>query len=152
MLATGDLVPDVTFTDENGASVALRSLLDRPLVLYFYPKDNTPGCTVEACGFRDAYEGFVHAGADVVGVSSDDERSHASFRYKHNLPFRLMSDRGGHARRAFAVPKTWGVLPGRATFVIGRDGRILYAFNSQFTPYAHVANALAALKKADRTA
>jgi len=150
MLQHGDLAPDIQLFDEHGEGVALHGLLDRPVVLFFYPKDNTPGCTMEACGFRDNYEAFLTAGAAVIGVSSDDERSHARFRSKHNLPFRLLTDRGSAARRAFGVPNTWGVLPGRATFVIGRDGRILSAFNSQFMPEAHVTNALAALK-ADRT-
>jgi thioredoxin-dependent peroxiredoxin len=145
MLTSGDMIPDASLIDGNGARVKLDALLQKPLVLYFYPKDNTPGCTVEACGFRDAYDAFVEAGAEVIGVSSDNERSHSRFREKHNLPYRLMSDTGGAARRAFGVPSTWGILPGRATFVIGRDGRIIYAFNSQFTPDAHVKNALAAL-------
>jgi len=145
MLNSGDMIPDAFLIDESGAQVKLSALLEKPLVLYFYPKDNTPGCTVEACGFRDSYEAFVEAGADVIGVSSDSEQSHARFRAKHNLPYRLMSDKGGVARRAFGVPNTWGILPGRATFVIGRDGRIIYAFNSQFTPDTHVKNALVAL-------
>jgi len=145
MLAVGQSVPEVSLIDEHGERVELRALLDRPLVLFFYPKDNTPGCTMEVCGFRDAYETFLHAGAAIVGVSSDGEASHARFREKHHLPYRLLTDRGGVARRAFAVPNTWGVLPGRATFVIDTDGTIVSSFNSQFTPEAHISNALAAL-------
>ncbi|HTX57874.1 MAG TPA: peroxiredoxin [Candidatus Acidoferrales bacterium] len=146
MLARGDRIPDVTFVDTSGERVALTALVDRPIVLYFYPKDDTPGCSAEACRFRDQYEAFVAAGADVIGVSSDDPKSHARFREKYQLPFRLMSDPGGAARKAFGVPSTLGILPGRATFVIARDGKIIYTFNSQFTPDRHVANALAALR------
>jgi peroxiredoxin Q/BCP len=145
MLARGDHIPDVPLVNADGATVLLGSLIDRPVVLFFYPKDNTPGCTAEACSFRDDYQAFAEAGADVIGVSSDDTQSHARFRERNHLPYRLMSDPGGVARKAFGVPKTLGILPGRATFVIERDGTILYAFNSQFAPERHVANALAAL-------
>ena len=146
MLDRGDRIPDVSLVDADGRALTLSSLLERPIVLYFYPKDDTPGCTAEACRFRDDYDAFVEAGADVIGVSSDDAASHARFRTKHGLPFRLMSDPGGAARKAFGIPKTLGVLPGRATFVIARDGSILYAFNSQFAPAQHVAHALEALR------
>ena len=145
MLANGDRIPNVPLVDADGTTVLLGSLVDRPLVLFFYPKDNTPGCTVEVCAFRDDYQAFVEAGADVIGVSSDDNQSHATFRERHRLPYRLMSDPGGEARKAFGIPKTLGILAGRATFVIDCEGTILYAFNSQFAPLRHVKNALAAL-------
>jgi thioredoxin-dependent peroxiredoxin len=146
MLSRGARIPEITLVDERNAKVALASLIDRPIVLYFYPKDDTPGCSTEACRFRDEYEAFLAAGADVIGVSSDDPKSHARFREKHQLPFRLLSDPGGAARKAFGVPNTFGILPGRATFVINRDGKILYSFNSQFMPERHVSNALVALR------
>lgn len=148
MLSRGARIPEVALIDATGAKVALSSLIDRPLVLYFYPKDDTPGCSSEACRFRDEYEAFLAAGADVIGVSSDDPKSHARFREKYNLPFRLMSDPGGAARKAFGVPNTLGILPGRATFVINHDGKVLYSFNSQFLPQRHVSNALVALRVA----
>ncbi|HUA08574.1 MAG TPA: peroxiredoxin [Candidatus Acidoferrales bacterium] len=146
VLGKGDSIPYVTLVDDDGASVALTSLIDRPIVLYFYPKDDTPGCTAEACRFRDEYEAFVDAGADVIGVSSDGAQSHARFRERHRLPFRLMSDPGGAARKAFGIPATFGILPGRATFVIARDAKILYSFNSQFAPHQHVQRALSAVR------
>jgi thioredoxin-dependent peroxiredoxin len=146
MLTRGDHIPDVPLVNADGSTVLLGSLIDRPLVLFFYPKDNTPGCTAEVCAFRDDYQAFVEAGADVIGVSSDDNQSHANFRERHRLPYRLMSDPGGAARKAFGIPKTLGILPGRATFVINRQGTILYAFNSQFAPERHVKNALEALR------
>jgi thioredoxin-dependent peroxiredoxin len=146
MLSRGARVPEVTLIDADDVTLTLASLIDRPLVLYFYPKDDTPGCSTEACRFRDEYEAFIQAGADVIGVSSDDPKSHARFREKYRLPFRLMSDPGGAARKAFGVPNTLGILPGRATFVINRDGKIIYSFNSQFLPERHVSNALVALR------
>ncbi len=146
MLAAGDSIPDVKLVDESGAVLSLASLLDRPIVLFFYPKDNTPGCTFEACSFRDEYETFVERGADVIGVSSDDARSHAAFSKKNGLPFRLMTDPNGLARRAFGVAKTFGVLPGRATFLIDTTGKVRYSFDSQFTPLKHAHNALEALR------
>jgi peroxiredoxin Q/BCP len=146
MLDRGDRIPDVSLVDADGRSLKLSSLLERPIVLYFYPKDDTPGCTAEACRFRDDYDAFVEAGADVIGVSSDDAASHERFRTKHGLPFRLMSDPGGAARKAFGIPKTLGILPGRATFVIAPDGSVIYAFNSQFAVAQHVAHALDALR------
>ena len=116
--------PTASFVDETGATVSLESLMgQKTLVLYFYPKDETPGCTVEACTFRDQYEDFVAAGAEVIGVSADDAASHEAFKAKHRLPFRLLTDPGGLAAKAFGVKKTLGLLPGRVTFVIdrGRD-------------------------------
>lgn len=148
MLSRGARIPDVMLVGADGTKVALPSLIDRPIVLYFYPKDDTPGCSSEACRFRDEYEAFLAAGADVIGVSSDDGRSHARFRQKYSLPFRLMSDPDGSARKAFGIPNTLGILPGRATFVINREGKILYSFSSQFLPQRHVSNALAALRVA----
>ena len=145
MRTAGERAPNVTLIAADGTRATLRDLLERPLVLYFYPKDDTPGCTAEACAFRDAYEAFTDAGADVIGVSSDSGEAHAKFASRHRLPFRLMSDPDGSARRAFGVPKTFGIIPGRATFVIDRDGTIRYAFNAQFMATEHVANALHAL-------
>ncbi len=143
MLSIGMTAPEVTLRDENGAAMPLSSLRTKTLVLYFYPKDDTPGCTMEACAFRDAYEEFTQAGAEVIGVSSDDPSSHGRFTAKHRLPFRLLSDPDGSARKAFGVPKTLGILPGRVTFVIDTGGVIRHVFNSQFLATKHVAQALA---------
>jgi len=148
MLHAGDACPDFSLPDAAGMPVEARALRGRPFVLFFYPKDDTPGCTAEACAFRDEYRAFVDAGAEVFGVSSDDGASHARFAGRHGLPFRLLSDAGGAVRRAFGVPATLGVLPGRATFVIDANGTIVHAFNAQFLPKAHVVEALAALRAA----
>lgn len=143
MLEPGQTIPDVSLVDADGTPVHLRDLLgERVLVVYFYPKDDTPGCTAQACGFRDAYEDFVRAGAEVVGISRDSQASHHAFAKKHRLPFRLLSDPDGEASRAFGVKKTLGLLPGRATFVVDRQGRILDAFSSQIRVGTHVERAL----------
>jgi len=147
MLGAGDRIPEVTLQGRDGP-VPLSSLLGKRLVLFFYPKDDTPGCTAEACSFRDEYQAFVDAGAEVIGVSSDDGASHAAFAGRHRLPFPLLSDPGEIARNAFGIPRTLGLLPGRATFVIDADGTVLHAFNSQFAPTKHVAEALTILRGA----
>lgn len=142
MLDVGQPLPDLELPDAEGTPIRLRALAPgKVLVLYFYPKDDTPGCTAQACGFRDAYEEFVDAGAEVVGISQDSQASHQAFANKHRLPFRLLSDPAGEARRAFGVKKTLGILPGRTTFVIDRDGRIVDRFSSQLRVREHVERA-----------
>ncbi len=142
----GDQVPDVTFTGPEGP-VRLRDLFSaRTLVLYFYPKDETAGCTAEACSFRDQYEDFVGAGADVIGVSRDSAESHAKFKANHRLPFRLLTDPDGVAAKAFAVKKTFGLIQGRVTFVIDTTGKIRHRFDSQIQVHRHVKEALALVR------
>jgi len=116
------------------------------VVLYFYPKDDTPGCTKEACSFRDQYQDFQDAGAEVIGVSSDAEASHEKFAAKHRLPFVLLADRSGVVRKQYGVPATLGLLPGRVTFVIDRQGIVRHVFNSQLQATRHVEEAIAALR------
>lgn len=143
MLKPGDQAPDFTLSNSGGRAVALSALLaEKPVVLYFYPKDFTPGCTAEACAFRDAYEDFVAAGAEVVGISSDSGESHGRFAEKHRLPFVLLADPGGKTRRLFGVPRTLGILDGRVTFVIDRGGVIRHVFRSQLGIARHVRGAL----------
>jgi thioredoxin-dependent peroxiredoxin len=145
-LNAGDQAPDVTLQLHNGESTPLADLYrDAVVVLFFYPKDNTAICTREACAFRDSYEKFVEAGATVVGVSSDSADSHERFADKHRLPFLLATDEGGSLRRAFGVPKTLGLLPGRTTYVIDRAGVIRGVYNAQFAADAHVQTALKAI-------
>lgn len=143
----GQPAPDFSLQDGSGETVTLGSFKGRsPVVLFFYPRDDTPGCTAEACAFRDQFEDFAAAGAEVLGISSDSPESHESFAAKHRLPFRLLSDRGATVRKAYGVPSTLGLLPGRMTFVIDRDGIVRHVFNSQFNPTRHVAEALAILR------
>jgi peroxiredoxin Q/BCP len=117
-------------------------LAKKPIVVYFYPKDGTPGCTAESCAFRDAYEQFVAAGAEVIGISADPVSSHRRFQGKHALPFILASDTDRRTARAYGVPEGPFGLAGRATFVIDRDGIVRDAFSSRFRVKRHVSRAL----------
>jgi peroxiredoxin Q/BCP len=117
------------------------------VVLYFYPQDGTAVCTAQACAFRDAYEDFVKAGAVVIGVSGDSEKSHEQFAASKRLPFLLVSDADGAIRAAFGVPKTLWLLPGRVTYVIDKQGIVRHVFNSAFTAGRHVAEALDVVRK-----
>ena len=143
-LQPGTAAPDLTLPGPDGP-VSLADLRGQWVVLYFYPADDTPGCTAEACSFRDSYEDFTDAGAVVVGVSGDSLESHEAFVAKHNLPFTLLSDADGTARKAFQVGKTMGLFDGRVTFVIDPDGTIVETFNSQFRAKEHHRRALAAV-------
>jgi len=144
----GDRAPDFTLPSLTGQPVSLESFLGKKIiVLYFYPKDNTPGCTAEACSFRDSYEAFQEAGAEVIGISSDTEKSHQQFANKHRLPFLLLSDLGGVVRKFYGIPATFGLLPGRVTYIIDKQGIVRHIFSSQFAPQMHVAEALKVLKE-----
>ena len=143
----GDSAPDVTLYDTAGDAVPLRELAPgRWLVLFFYPRDASPVCTMEACRFRDAYAEFVEAGAEVVGVSDDETDSHVLFAAAHQLPYRLLTDRGGAARRVFGTGRAWGLLPGRVTYVVDPNGVVRHAFRAQMRAGRHVQEALAAVR------
>jgi len=145
----GDRAPDFALPDASGKMIRLSDYCGRKaVVLYFYPKDDTPGCTKEACTFRDQYQDLQDAGAEVIGISSDSAESHAKFSAKYRLPFVLLADRDGSVRRQYGVPATLGLLPGRVTFVIDREGVVRHVFNSQFQAARHVEEALAALRGA----
>jgi len=142
----GDSAPDFTLPDQTGTPVRLRDLLGRTtVVLYFYPKDQTPGCTTEARAFRDSYAAFAEAGAEVVGISSDSVASHRRFAAKEALPFLLLSDRGGAVRDLYGVEKTLGILPGRVTFVIDTAGGVRHVYSSQLRAARHTREALDAV-------
>ena len=141
MLQVGQPAPDFTLTTTSGASFCLADQRGRHVVLYFYPKDDTPGCTAEACSFRDQYEDFKDLGAEVVGISSDSEQSHQKFTQKHRLPFELLADTEGKVRKLYEVPRALlGLLLGRVTFVIDKAGVIQYIFNSLSGATDHVRN------------
>jgi thioredoxin-dependent peroxiredoxin len=151
MAKVGDAAPVVTLEGEGGAKVSLSQYLGKKtIVLYFYPKDDTPGCTVEACTFRDSYQDFTDAGAEVIGVSADGEGSHAAFKAKHNLPFVLLSDKDGAGAKAFGVKKTFGLIAGRVTFVIDRQGVVRHRFDSQLKVKEHVKEALTLVKQLEQ--
>ncbi|HEY6159136.1 MAG TPA: peroxiredoxin [Gemmatimonadales bacterium] len=134
----GDAAPDFTLLDQTGTPVRLRDLVGRKtVVLYFYPKDQTPGCTVEARAFRDSYDAFTAADAEVIGVSGDSVRSHRRFAASQGLPFLLLSDRDGKVRELYGVEKTLGLLPGRVTYVIDREGLVRHIYSSQLRVTRH---------------
>ncbi|MEM1427461.1 MAG: peroxiredoxin [Cyanobacteria bacterium P01_H01_bin.130] len=142
-IAVGDKSPNFTLPSQSGTNITLSQFLGKsPVVVYFYPKDDTPGCTMEACQFRDEYQAFQEAGAAVIGISSDSVSSHQQFADKHNLPFVLLSDVKNEARNAFGVPNTLWVMPGRVTYVIDKEGIVQTIFNNMLDAKAHVAEAL----------
>jgi peroxiredoxin Q/BCP len=144
----GDKAPDFTLVSQSGEQVRLSDrLADRVVVLYFYPKDETRGCTAEACAFRDSHEVFAEAGAEVIGVSSDSAGKHAAFADHHGLPFTLLSDEGGRVRKSYGVPAVFGLIPGRVTYVIDRSGTVRHVFNSMTNIGQHVGDALAVVRE-----
>ncbi|MFK7930195.1 MAG: peroxiredoxin [Myxococcota bacterium] len=141
--SVGNLAPPLALKDQDGNPFSLESLRgDRVAVVFFYPKDFTPGCTAESCAFRDSHEAFADAGAVVVGVSSDGQASHRRFADAYSLPYTLVSDGAGEVRRAWGVRKSLGVFPGRVTFVVDKGGIVRHEFSSQLQAAKHVAEAL----------
>ncbi len=141
-LRIGDFAPDFDLPTADGRNFKLSEHRGHPVVLYFYPKDGSPGCTREACSFRDQYQEFEAMGAEVIGISSDSEVSHRAFATKNALPFPLLSDEGGQLRKKYAVPRAaLGLLPGRVTYVLDEEGRVQYVFNSLNNAIDHVLNA-----------
>ena len=145
-IQVGDQAPAFTAPLQDGGTFDSAALIGRKwLVLFFYPKDNTPVCTREACAFRDSYEKFSAAGAEVVGVSSDSAATHARFAEKHRLPFPIVADTDRRLRKLFGVPNPLGVIPGRVTYVIDRGGVVRLAYSALFASDEHVNRALAAV-------
>lgn len=127
--------------------VSLRDLLgERPVVLFFYPKDYTPGCTKEVCAFRDRFDLFEELDVEVIGISSDSVESHRDFAEKHSLPFTLLSDEGGRVRKLYGVPNTFGLFPGRVTYTIDKGGVVRHIFSSQVGVEKHVEEALKVIR------
>jgi thioredoxin-dependent peroxiredoxin len=145
-IQVGDTAPDFRLPSLKGGELSLSDFRGKKnVVLFFYPKDDSPGCTVEACTFRDAYEDFVEAGAEVIGISSDSIDSHGAFAQKHQLPMQLVSDKGGKVRAAYGVKSTLGIIAGRETFIIDKEGIVRHVFRSQVRVKTHVAESLAVL-------
>jgi peroxiredoxin Q/BCP len=148
-LAVGDRAPLFKATLQDGSTFDVADVIGtKAVVLFFYPKDNTPVCTKEACAFRDSYEQFRDAGAEVIGVSSDSPTSHQAFAARHRLPFPIISDPRRALRRLYGVPTPLGFLPGRTTYVIDKHGVIRLVFNAMFASDEHVRQALAAVRDA----
>ena len=147
-IQAGDKAPDFTLPAQSGEPVRLKDRLgERVVVLYFYPRDDTRGCTAQACAFRDSHEVFAEAGAEVIGISSDSVDRHAAFAGLHELPFTLLSDQGGRVRKLYGVPAVLGLLPGRVTYVIDREGTVRYVLNSMTNISQHVSDALDEVRK-----
>ena len=145
-LSVGDHAPLVALRDADGVERRSDQLAGQALVLFFYPKDDTPGCTMEACAFRDSYADLQALGAEVWGVSGDDASSHQRFAGKHQLPYPLLVDTGNQLRRAYGVPAVLGLLPGRVTYVIDGKGVIRHVFNNLLDGPAHRREAIEALQ------
>ena len=147
-LKVGDTIPNFTAKDTNGSDFNIATIVGhKPLVIYFYPKDNTPGCTAQACSFRDQYEDFKDLGAEVIGISSDSVSSHQQFTRQFKLPFMLLSDSDKKIRKLFGVPTgMFGLIPGRVTYVTDKNGVVQMIFDSMLAT-KHIPKALEAIKK-----
>ncbi|WP_340076709.1 peroxiredoxin [Leptobacterium sp. I13] len=146
-LSIGDTIPEFTLKDQEENDFSSTQLVGKqPFVVYFYPKDYTPGCTREACSFRDAYQDFKDMGAEVIGISSDSSKSHKKFANSYHLPFILLADPDKKVRKQFGVPANFfGLFPGRETYVFDKEGKVIMVFNSMKAT-DHIKKALESLK------
>ena len=148
-LKVGDKCPGFSLNNQNGEEVSISSLFgNKNILIYFYPKDETYGCTQQACSFRDAYDEFLEYDCEVFGISSDGKKSHDVFANKHNLNFDILSDVNNEVRNMFGVPRSlFGLVSGRVTYLIDKKGNIVWIFNSQINAKKHIEEALNFLKK-----
>tara|TARA_R110001583_G_scaffold4351_4_gene25259 strand:- start:18891 stop:19418 length:528 start_codon:yes stop_codon:yes gene_type:complete len=146
-IEVGDKVPSFELFDQNGNLFFVNAEIGKSMVIYFYPKDDTPGCVKEACKFRDEFEKFKDLNVIVIGISGDNVASHKKFEEKYNLPFTLLADVNNSVRKLFGVPKSMLFLPGRVTYVIDKNGIVQYTFNSQFGAEKHIENSLQKLNE-----
>jgi peroxiredoxin Q/BCP len=144
----GSNIPAFTLNDQNGNPFEISTVIGKKnLVIYFYPKDDSPGCTKEACYFRDQFEVFNDADALIIGISGQSVESHKKFAEKYRLTYTLLSDEGNKVRKQFGVPTNFfGILPGRVTYIVDKTGKVIYIFNSQVQATHHVDEALRILK------
>lgn len=148
-LKVGDAVPSFTLKDQDNQEINSADYIGKnAMVIYFYPKDDTPGCTKEACKFRDEFEAFTDLEVKVIGISADDVASHKNFAEKYRLPFTLLADTDNVVRKLFGVPKSMlGLIPGRVTYVVNKKGTIIHIFESQFGAEKHITESLSKLKE-----
>lgn len=148
-IGVGSKIPAFTLKDQDGNQFDISSVIGKKkLVIYFYPKDDSPGCTKEACYFRDQFDVFNQADAMIIGISGQSVESHKKFADKYRLTYTLLSDEGNKIRKLFGVPTNFfGILPGRVTYVINKEGEVVYMFNSQLKALEHVDEALRILKE-----
>ncbi len=146
-IVVGSSIPSFSLKDQHGKNFNIQSVIGKHyLVIYFYPKDDTPGCTAQACTFRDQYEVFKQENALVIGISGQSVESHKAFAEKHRLSFTLLSDDNNIIRKTFGVPSTMGVIPGRVTYIVDLSGKVVYIFNSQSESEKHVSESIRILK------
>lgn len=144
----GSTIPSFSLKDQQGQLINIGSFVGKKnMVIYFYPKDDTPGCTKEACTFRDQFEVFKNEDAVIIGISGQSVKSHLEFAKKHRLNFTLLSDEGNVVRKSFGVPTSFfGLLPGRVTYIVNKKGKVAFVFNSQLNAEKHIEEALRILK------
>ena len=143
----GSEIPEFELLDQNGVNFRITDHIGKKnLVIYFYPKDDTPGCTKEACYFRDQYDVFNQADALIIGISSQSVESHKQFAEKYRLNFTLLSDEGGKVRKIFGATSL-GFIPGRITYIVDKKGIVIYVFNSQIDAEKHVDESIRILKE-----
>ena len=139
----GDKLPNFILLNQDRKLIDISTYFGRPIIIYFYPKDDTIGCTKEACGFRDEYHRFSIAGVKVFGISADTVESHKKFKAKYQLPFDLLSDTDNKVRNAFGVPSDlFGLIPGRVTYVVDSQGVVRHIYNNQMNAKRHVEESL----------
>jgi peroxiredoxin Q/BCP len=148
-IGVGSTIPSFSLKDQNGNVFDIGSVKGKKnLVIYFYPKDDSPGCTKEACSFRDQFDVFNEAGAAIIGISAQSVKSHLEFANKYRLNYTLLSDEGNIVRKLFSVPTNlFGLLPGRVTYIANKEGKVVFVFNSQIKAEMHVEEALRILKE-----
>ena len=144
----GDDCPRFALKNQHNELINIEDLIGKKnLVIYFYPKDETPGCTKEACSFRDSYEEFKELGCEVIGISTDSVSAHKAFAEKHRLTFILLADTKKEVRNAFNVPSNlFGLIPGRVTYIVDKKGVIRGIHNSQTNPVGHIDSAIETVK------
>jgi peroxiredoxin Q/BCP len=147
-LKKGDKLPDFKIKDQDGNMFHVAEYVGKKnLVIYFYPKDDTPGCTKEACKFRDEFEAFTDLNAMVIGISADSPESHTEFIEKYNLPFTLLSDENNEVRELFGVKgKFMNIIPGRVSYIVGKEGIVQYVFDSMGNAEQHIVEAIKTLE------
>jgi peroxiredoxin Q/BCP len=145
-IEVGDKLPIFRLYNQDGKRIDIANYIGKPMVIYFYPKDDTPGCTKEACSFRDEYHHFTKSSVTIFGVSGDSIASHKKFQSKYRLPFDLLSDKNNTVRNLFGVPADlFGLIPGRVTYVIDRAAIVRHIFDSQMNVNKHIEEALKVL-------
>ncbi len=147
-IKVGSIIPSFSLLDQNGQLFLSDSVIGKKnLVIYFYPKDDSPGCTKEACSFRDQFDVFNQADALIIGISSQSVESHKKFAEKHRLNYTLLADEKNVVRKQFGVPANFfGLISGRVTYIVNKEGKVVYIFNSQLQAEKHVEEALTILK------